>query len=142
MGEVFAGFICGYILALVFAPVAALTLLRQRAPGGLLARLVPANTSLTGLAVILHGALFLFWTAVGMVLGLVLMAMEDAGGAIGSKNIAFSLLVFALTLGLLAPVAIIFVRLRMITLAAGLVIVGLFGWLMPYLAEWSSFGSS
>jgi hypothetical protein len=142
MAEVFAGFLCGYILALVFTPVLVLALFRLRAQGGVLETLLPARVSLTAFAILLHGGLFLFWTAVGMLLGLLLLGLEDGGGGLGSRNLPFSLVVVSLTAVLVGPVAAVLVRLRPLIGASGLLVVGLFGWLMPYLAAWSTFGSS
>jgi len=139
MAEVFAGFVAGYILALLSTPLLALTLLRLRAKGGVLARLLPAGVSALSLGVLLHGALFLFWTALGIVLGLVLLAMRGAEGALGSLNGPFTLFVAALALALVAPAAIALPGLRRVAVLCGLASVFVFGWLMPYLARWSSF---
>jgi hypothetical protein len=139
MEEVFAGFVAGYTMALLSTPVVAISIVRLRATSPLLARLFPAGISATPLAIILHGALFLVWTALGIVLGLMLLAMRDAGGALGSLNGAFTLFVVALTLAIIAPIAVVLRRVRLATLLAALTIVLVFGWLMPYLADWSNF---
>jgi hypothetical protein len=142
MAEVFAGFVCGYAVALIFSPLLAVTLLRLRAPGNLLDRMLPSGVNLTAVAFILHGALAFFWTAVGILLGLVLLALADRPGGLCSRNLAFSFVVTAMTLAFLAPVAYTIAPLRRPLLLTGLLIVVLFGWLMPYLASWSAFGSS
>jgi hypothetical protein len=139
MAEVFAGFVAGYAMALLSTPVVAIAIVRLRATSPLLARLFPEGISATPLAVILHGALFLFWTALGIVLGLMLLAMRDSGEAIGSLNGAFTLLVIGLTLAIVAPIVIVLRQVRPAVLLAGLTVVLVFGWLMPYLADWSNF---
>jgi hypothetical protein len=139
LGEVFAGFVCGYILALVSTPLLAMVLLRLRAGNELLARLLPPGVSVISLSVLLHGALFLFWTAAGILLGLILLAMDDAGAAVGSKNAAFSLFVAGLVLALAAPVVIVLRPLRRAGLVCAIAAMLVFGWLMPYMAEWSNF---
>ncbi len=141
MAEVFAGFVAGYILALLSTPLLAITLLRLRAAGGLVARIFPAGVSALSLGVLLHGALFLFWTGLGIVLGLVLLAVGNAEGALGSANGPFSLLVVALVFALVAPLAIAVPSLRRAAVACALCAVAVFGWLMPYLARWSRFDS-
>jgi hypothetical protein len=93
----------------------------------------------SSLVVMLNGATVMFWTALGIILGLVLLAMDDAGGALGSRNGPYTLFVAGLTLMLLAPVVILFPRMRTGALIVGAVVVGVFGWLMPYLAIWSNF---
>lgn len=139
MGEVFAGFLCGYVIALAFTPLTAYLLLRLRATSVALQRLLPAGTSAFAVGVVLHFAMLLFWTGIGIVFGLVLLAMEGAPEGLGSRNFAFSIFVFALTLAAAAPVIIAVRRLRMQALAASLAVLLLFGWLMPYMAVWSKF---
>jgi hypothetical protein len=141
LAEVFAGFVAGYALAVLSTPLLALTLIRFRTESAVLARLFPAGVSMVSLGVLVHGALFFFWTALGILLGLILLAMRDAGGALGSANAPFTLFVAGLTLALAAPFAIVLERLRQPVLLCSLLVVLVFGWLMPYLAEWSSFES-
>ena len=141
MAEVFAGFVSGYALALLSTPPLALTLLRLRATSDLLGRLLPVGSSAVAVAVVLHGALFFFWTGVGLLLGLVLLAMDEGDAAAGSANAPFSLFVAAATLALVAPFAVIARRLRPLILLSAALVLAVFGWLMPYLAEWSSFDS-
>ena len=141
MAEVFAGFVSGYVLALLSTPPLAFALLRLRATSELLARLLPAGTSAIAFALLIHGGLMLFLTAIGIVLGLLLLAMASGDAAAGSLNGPFSLFVAAAALALLAPFAIVSRRLRPYVVAAYALFVAVFGWLMPYLAEWSSFDS-
>lgn len=139
MAEVFAGFLCGYTVALFLTPVVAVLLMRWRAGGGLIARLIPAQTSTLGIGVLLHGALFLFWTCAGIVLGLLLLLMEGGGEALGSLNAPFTLFVAGLVLAFSAPVIIVLPRLRVATAVAAIVTLVAFGWLMPYMATWTRF---
>ena len=141
MAEVFAGFLCGYISALVLTPFLALLLLRMRTSSLVLARLLPAGTPAAGLMVILHAGMAMFWTAAGLLLGLVLKAM-NSGHTIHfllSRNAAFSLFVAGLVLALIGPVAFLSARYRRAAVITGGLVLLLFGWLMPYLAAWSSF---
>ena len=103
---------------------------------------MPEGAPIAPFIVVLHGGLVVVCTGVGLVLGLLLWAMKDAGDALGSPNIAFTLLVAAITLALAAPVVAVFARYRAQAVAAALTILILFGWLMPYMARWSKFGSS
>jgi hypothetical protein len=135
--EVFAGFIVGYALALVSTPILAMSLLKLRAESAVLARLFPAGTSATGLAVILHGGLMLTWTALGMLLGLLLLAMEGEGSALGSPNAPFTLFVFGSVLAIVAPMFVLARPLRPLFAANAIAAVAGFGWLMPYMAQWA-----
>src|SRR2546423_5250354 len=95
MAEVYAGFICGFALALVITPLLAFALLRLRASSETLGRLFPAGTSAVGLAVVLHLGVVLALTAAGILLGIVLKAM-DSGRQVHflfSHNVAFTLIV-------------------------------------------------
>ncbi len=139
MAEVFAGFVAGYVLALITTPMVAIGMVRMRANSALLARLLPEGVSATPLAVIVHGGLFFFWTALGLILGLMLLSMKDSGAALGSLNGAFTLFVAGLTLALVAPFAIVLRPAESAMITGGIVVILVFGWLMPYMAHWSNF---
>lgn len=136
MAEVFAGFVCGFALALVATPLAAIALVRARVSSPTLRQVVPEGTSLVAVSIILHGFAFLAFTAVGMVLGMILIGMEDRSpaGGLGSPNRAFTAFILALTVIAVGPLAIALTRLRAPLLAGGLVLAVTFGWLMPYLS--------
>ncbi len=139
MPEAFAGFVCGYALALVATPLAALALVRARVSSEALRRVVPEGTSLVAVSVILHGAAFLAFTAVGMLLGLLLWSLEERNPAsgLGSPNATYTALILAIAAIAVAPLALVAPRLRAPLLAAGLLFAGVFGWLMPYLSLWA-----
>ncbi len=143
MAEVFAGFVCGYGLALVVTPVAAVALVRARVTSPLLAQIVPKGTSLIAVSIILHTFAFLTLTALGMLLGLMLSGLEGRtpAGGLGSPNRAFTALVIGATAIAVGPLALFVPRLRLLLLVAGVVSVGVFGWLMPYLSLWAPNGS-
>jgi hypothetical protein len=130
------------MLAFAGAPVLALNLVRLRASNSTVSRLMPAGTSVAALTVVLHGVLIIACTGSGLLLGLLLYAMRDADGAIGSPNIAFTLFVLGAVAALFAPAVFLAGRYRSQVLVAAVVVVLLFGWLMPYMADWSNFSSS
>jgi hypothetical protein len=139
VGQVFSGFVCGFALAVLFTPLLSIMLLRMRTSSALLERLVPAESSAIGIGVILHGGLLLVWTMAGIILGLILLAMDDAGAALGSANAPFSLFVLAVALAAAAPAIILLPSMRIAGGAGFVVVVLVFGWLMPYMAGWSRF---
>jgi hypothetical protein len=141
VAEVFAGFVSGYALALLTTPLFSMWLLRLRATSPLLERLLPAGVGAVSVSVLLHTALTMFWTAMGLLLGLVLFAMRDADGALGSLNAPYTLFVAALFLAIGAPLVAVLVPWRRVTVAGILMAVVVFGWLTPYLARWSNFDS-
>jgi hypothetical protein len=139
MAEVFAGFLAGYAMAVLSTPLLSVLLLRLRAESPALERVLPVGVSAVGVSVLLHGALTMVWTALGLVLGMILLAMEGAGGALGSLNWPFTLFVAGLFLALGAPLFALLVPLRRLIALTLVAAVLVFGWLMPYLAEWSKF---
>ena len=142
MAQVFAGFVCGYILALAGAPLLALNLVHLRTSNSTVSRLLPAGTSVVALTVVLHGVLIIACTGSGLLLGLLLYAMRNGDGGLGSPNIAFTLFVSGVTLALFAPPLLLLARYRQQVLVVVAVVLLVFGWLMPYLADWSTLSSS
>jgi hypothetical protein len=135
--QVFAGFICGYALALLSTPLLAVSLLKLRGVSPLMAKLFPQGASVTAMAVSLHLGLFFACTALGMVLGLVLLAMDGAGGALGSPNAPYTLFAFGLIVAIIAPLFVLVRPLRVMSAANALIAIAGFGWLLPYLAKWA-----
>jgi hypothetical protein len=144
MSEVMAGFICGYILALLSAPLVAILMVRLRPRAPFLARAVPEQVPMVAVTVVLFGFTFLIWTALGMILGLILMGLEDRApeGGLGSPSLAFTLIIVLVSVVACIPAAVLPRPARRYVLASALVFLAVFGWLMPYLAEWSPIASS
>ena len=139
MAEVFAGFVAGYALSLVTTPLMAMALLGLRAGNGTISRLWPQDANLVAVSMLIHGFMAFALTALGIVLGLVLLGMDGAAGGAGSLNAPFTLFVAAMVLAVFAPLVAFAAPLRRQLVAYALVTVAVFGWLMPYLAEWSRF---
>jgi hypothetical protein len=144
VSEVFAGFICGYVLALVSAPLAAILMVRARPRPPLLARAIPEQTPVVALTVVLFWFAFLLWTALGMILGLILMGFEDRmpEGGLGSPSLAFTLFVVFWSAVAFTPMAILLRSSRRYVIVTAVIFLGIFGWLMPYLAQWGPLASS
>jgi hypothetical protein len=144
LSEVLAGFVCGYILALLSAPMVAVLIVRLRPRVPFLARAAPEQVPVVALTVVLFGFTFLLWTGLGMVLGLILMGFEDRApqGGLGSPSLAFTLIIVLVSVAACIPAALLPRPARRYVLVSALVFVGVFGWLMPYLAQWSPIASS
>ena len=136
MAEVFSGIICGYALALIVTPIAAVALIRMRVHSDWLRRVVPEETPLLAWSLILHTFWFLVLTGIGMVLGLLLYGIEERrpDGGLGSPNAIFTLVVIATSAIAVLPLAVALPRWRTPLIAAGLVFAMTFGWIMPYLS--------
>jgi len=139
VAEVFAGFVSGYGMAVIATPVLSLWLVRLRMESALMSKLLPPGASAVSISLILHGALALFWTGIGLVLGLVLLGMRGEGEALASLNGLYTLFVAALFVALGAPLVALLPPLRRLTVPGVVLAIAVFGWLTPYLAEWSSF---
>jgi hypothetical protein len=136
LAEIFSGIICGYVLALIVTPLAALAMIRMRVESEWLRRLVPPETPLLAWSLVLHSFWFLVLTGIGMVLGLLLYGLEDSHPAsgLGSPNAVFTIVVVLTSAIAVLPIALVLPRWRMPLLAGGLVFALTFGWIMPYLS--------
>ena len=142
MAATFAGFICGYGLALIATPLLAIALLRARRTSAYMRRIVPEGTSLVAVTIILHTFAMLLLTAAGLLLGVLLDGLEERSpaGGLGSPNRAFTTFILIASGIAFVPLALYLARLRLPLLASGLLFAGTFGWLMPYLAVWGPDG--
>ena len=135
MAEVFAGFVMGYALAIVLAPLAAIALIRSNERTGIAQRVAPPGTNVIALSVVLHFFGVLTLTALGLVLGMALAGMEDRrpAGGLGSPNAAYTFLVLALAAVVVIP-TLVLPAVRRYAVAAAALFAALFGWAMPWLA--------
>ena len=139
-----AGFLVGYVLSFATAPLLALAVMRIRGRWAVLGRAVPEQVPAVALAVALYWFAFMLWSAVGILLGLVLRALEERApeGGLGSANLIFTVIILAWTLALFSPPLFVLRGGRRQVVAMAAVFGGAFGWLMPHLAQWSRFGPS
>jgi hypothetical protein len=136
VAEVFAGFVIGFALAIVAGPVAAILIVRSNDRTGLAQRIAPPGTNVVALSVVLHFAALLVLTMIGMLLGLLLLALNDRrpDGGLGSPNVAYTLIVVAGTVVLVVPALAVPAVGRWCVVGA-LVSVAAFGWVMPWVAR-------
>ena len=137
MAEVFAGFVCGYAVALVFTPLVALMIVNARSRIPYLAKAIAPNISAVALTVPVSLVGFLIWTAIGMVLGLLYRGAEQniPEGGLGSPNLLYTALVLSFGGSVLMLIALALRRLPWQVAVMGVAFVGGFGWAMPYLAR-------
>jgi hypothetical protein len=135
VAEVFAGFVIGYALAILFAALGALALVRSNDRTGIAQRLAPPGTSVIALSVVIHFAAIIVLTALGLILGMALAGIEARRpeGGLGSPNLVYTLLVLALTAVVVIP-SFAVPAVRRLSVAAALVFAASFGWAMPWLA--------
>ena len=140
MAEVFAGFISGFVLALISTPVLAVWLVRSRESSDFIARALPKGTSPLIISVPAANFAFLLWTALGLVLGMLLIAVDErtSQGGLGSENLLFTLIVLLSAVVFFLPPLVLLRRARRIVALHAVCFVALFGWLTPYLAQLNS----
>ena len=136
MVEVFAGVVIGFALSLTVAPIAAIALVRSNDRTGLAQRVAPPGTNVIALSVVLHFAAMILLTMIGLLLGMLLAALNDRrpDNGLGSPNAAYTLIVIALTAVLAIPTLVV-PSVRRCSVAGALLFVALFGWALPWLAE-------
>jgi hypothetical protein len=137
MEEVFAGFVTGYIMALIFTGLVALMIVQARSRLPYLAQAIAANISAVALTVPISLIAFLLWTAIGMLLGLLYRyTLEEApGGGLGSPNLLYTVLIISFGGLTLTVLVAAFRRLPWQVAAMGLSFIALFGWVLPRLAQ-------
>jgi len=136
VAEVFAGFVVGYAISLVVSPLGAWVMVSSNNRSGFAQRVAPPGTNVVALAVVVHLGAVLLFTAIGMVLGMLLGGIEHRrpDGGLGSPNGAYTLIVIALTAVAFIP-ALALPALRRPALVAGSAFALLYGWAVPWLAR-------
>jgi len=137
MEEVFAGFVSGYIMALIFTGLAALMIVQARSRIPYLVKSIAPNISVVALAIPISLIAFLVWTAIGILVGLLYRyTLEEApGGGLGSPNLLYTLLIISFAGLSLTAVVTAFRRLPWQLAVMGLSFIALFGWVLPRLAQ-------
>jgi len=137
MEEVFAGFVSGYIMALIFSGLVALLIVGARSRLPYLAKAIAPNISAVALTVPISLIAFLLWTAIGMLVGLLYRyTLEEApGGGLGSPNLLYTVLVISFAGLSLTAIVTAFRRLPWQVAVMGLSFIALFGWVLPRLAQ-------
>ena len=139
MADVFAGFVVGYALALLAAPVGAIALVRSNDRTGFAQRVAPEGTSVVALSVVLHFAAMIVLTAIGLILGMALNGIDARrpDGGIGSPNLVYTAMVLAFAAVIVIPMFAV-PAVRRYALVGGVIFAGAFGWAMPWLATLGS----
>ena len=137
MADVFSGFVVGYAFSLLFTGVAAVMIIGAREDVPFLSRAIAPNIGAVQLAVPISILAFVWWTLIGLLLGLAYRGarLNLAGGGLGSPNWPFTLGIVIVSLVFLAVVLYAWRRLPAPALLTTLAFAGMFGWGLPHLAE-------
>ena len=140
MAEVFAGFVCGFALALIATPFFALWVVQSRNAIPFIKNAVPEGMSILMVSIPISSFFFLTWTMIGIVLGMALVAAQNATtrGGLGSYNILYTVIVVLLAFIVFFPPFVIVRSARRLTAGVALSFLVLFGWLTPFLAHLAS----
>jgi hypothetical protein len=135
VAEVFAGFVVGFAISVAVAPLGAWMLVSSNDRSGFAQRMAPPGTNFMALSIVLHLVAVLTLTAAGMILGMLLLLLADRrpDGGLGSPNVAYTLIVVALTAVVVIPLMVV-PAIRRYAVASALAFAALFGWAMPWLA--------
>lgn len=137
MEELFAGFISGYLMAVIFTWLAVVIIVRARKRFPALAVSISASHSPWLLAVPISFFSFLLWTAAGMILGLLYRGAEanQPQGGLGSPNLFFTTIIIIFSSASLAILHVPLRRLYWPLIAFFMSLAAAFGWMLPHLAE-------
>ena len=137
MGFAIAGATSGLLMASVFVSVGPIILFFvARDPPELLRGLLTKASSLTVMVGLVLLA-FPTWGVIGMALGLLYGASttDSSPSGAGSPNLAYTASVVAVGLGVAAPTVLLARRATVGVGAIALMFIGIFGWLLPFLAS-------
>lgn len=136
MHEVLAGFVMGYLLAIIWTGLVTVVLARWRRTVTFVRQVIPLELSMVAVAVPLFSLAFLWGTAFGIVMGLIYGGVEDRmpSGGLGSPNLVFTLGVIVSACVPLVVAVSLAQRGYWPFLAMVVSYTVLFGWGMPLLA--------
>ena len=130
-----AGFVSGAIVALITTLILLFAIMQSAWWRRRAARETGISPAIAGIAI--ANGLLLVWTALGLVLGAVYLAIEERApaGFLGSGSWLFSLLVLVGIVTLIVPFVLVRRRLVRSLWQTALVAAVCFGWLLPALAQ-------
>lgn len=136
MAEVLAGFICGFVLSLISTPLFAIWIVRSRESVAFV-RQAARGVPVLLITIPAANIAFLFWTALGIVLGMTLILVERATsqGGLGSPNLLFTAIILILAAMIFLPPLVLLPSARRMALFLAACFIALFGWVTPYLAQ-------
>jgi hypothetical protein len=135
--DIIAGAFTGLLLAAITVAVGPILLFRMaKNPTpffrSLLERVPPIYMTM-GIVVMAYPV----WTVVGVATGILYGVSVEAapGGGLGSSNLVFTVAATAILVMMAAPFAVLLKNARLGIGVTTLVLVGMFGWLLPFLAR-------
>jgi hypothetical protein len=137
LSYVIAGMFSGLLMASVTAtlgPIMLFSLAKDPTPffKALLSKVPPIYMTL-GLVVLTYPA----WTLVGAVAGILYrVSLEQLpGGGLGSPNLVFTMAIVVVAIMLATPPALLLRRVIVGLAAMAVIFIGVFGWLLPFMAR-------
>lgn len=136
MNAVIGGWAAGYVMA-ILSTLALTYLAFQPGPQKFVQKRIDPEVPGLLLAVPISIGTTVIWTMAGLVLAsaYVLGGFDDGPGALGAPSWQFALIMAVLALLPIPVLLVLSGRLWWLWLAMSLAFAGLFGWLMPLLAE-------
>jgi hypothetical protein len=136
MREVEAGFICGFALSIIATPPFAIWVLSVREHMPFVRNVVPEGMPVTLLSVPIASFFFLLWTALGIVFGLALFALNNSHvtGGLGSPNSRYTIIVIISCIIIFFPFFVLSRSARRFFVFLAVSYIILYGWMTPILA--------
>jgi hypothetical protein len=139
--DILAGLICGLIMGSVFLGALIYIFLTNRDLYDSLAKRLPQGVPPTLVMLSLVVGLPPAWAIFGVIAGALYNLAVDAspGAGLGSSSSIFTLAIICLTVLLMLPAVFLIIRRKKpgwLFFTTNLIFAGLFGWLLPLLANW------
>ena len=137
MSYVVAGVLSGLLMASVFVAVGPIMVFHLATEPSPLFERIQARISPMAMMMGLVVLSYPVWTLIGAVAGVLfrMSAADESGGGPGSGNLVYTLVIVAAALAVGAPLAVLLRRVLVGVAALSVLFVGVFGWLLPILAE-------
>ncbi len=140
MAEVFAGFVCGFVLSIIATPPFAVWVVSARDAIPFIRNAVPKGMSITLLSVPIASLFFLVWTGLGLIFGMVLFSANHSQphGGLGSPNLLYTVIILITAFVIFFPFFVVSRSAWRFFLFLLVSYVALYGWATPILAHYAS----
>lgn len=135
MESLLAGFVAGYALGLFALGLLATSPHTLIAASRRLQGQFPDNATLPAVFAGFTLTLQASWGVFGLLFGAIYWALRDTGGGLGSPSLAYTVAMLVLAVGGTAAVWTVQPAWTRRALVSAIYFAGLFGWLLPHLAE-------
>ncbi|MBE0480541.1 MAG: hypothetical protein IBX68_06135 [Dehalococcoidia bacterium] len=136
--DILSGIVTGLAMSTVFLGIIIYAFISTRNLYDRLAARLPASLSPMAFMVLVLVTIPVVWGILGALIGFLYAEIREAlpGEGLGSPNAAYTLIILGVVATLMLLVLIVRRRNAIISLTTCLLFAGIFGWILPLLAEW------